>query len=460
MIVVLSQSVISLAINHSLRQHLIDNVLRGTMKRQAVLILDKVKEQLNQFTPAEIQACCTINDYRRFLGELNLSDGKVALIIGKAGMTSSRSTKMLFDEPQLREFATKAIQARDGFVVIDTSSNEAVAVQEVKLPGGPETGNFVYIRPVYGMPLLKSQSMLKLGTEMILILLTVTVLILSARRPLRMIRQDLSTINLSSLQGAKLPTDNAPVELLPLLEEFNQMVERLQNSSTNQKQFAATISHEFRTPLTVISGFIQSVLYRGQDKLANQQLKALEVADQEVLRLNRMLSDLLDLSRADNQQLSIRRESFELIPSLEQALQLAQAAYKNPFRDNISELPYLEVVGDSDRLVQCISNLIGNAVKYSTEDSPIELKVNHGDGQVTINVIDQGQGIPADQLERIFQRFVRAEGVALPKGQSSTGLGLSIVKMLMEAMGGSVSVQSKLEEGSCFNIHLPLINQT
>ncbi|WP_413430354.1 sensor histidine kinase [Synechococcus sp. Cu2B8-bc1011] len=351
------------------------------------------------------------------------------------------------------------MQTEDGFTVLDISSREAVAVQEVKLPGGPETGNFVYIRPVYGMPLLKSQRMMKLGSELILIFLTGAVLILSARRPLRAIKQDLSTVELSNLKGAMIPTDKAPLELLPIIEEFNEMVGRLRHSSSNQKQFAATISHEFRTPLTVISGFIQSVLNRGEEHLLDHHKQALGIADTEVLRLNRMLSDLLDLSRADNQQLSIRREAFELIPNLEQVLKLAKAAYGNPITDNLKELPYLEVVGDPDRLVQCIGNLIGNAVKYSEKGSPIDLHVSSDDSKVTVCVSDHGQGIPADQLDTIFERFTRAEGVVLPKGESSTGLGLSIVKMLMEAMGGTVSVRSTVDEGSLFSLQLPLSDQ-
>ena len=456
LLVVSGHSVISFLINHSLRQHLIDHVLRDTMQRQTALVFDEVKDQLKQFTPNKLQACCTVDDYQTLLSEINLSDGKAALILGKAGTAYSRSSQMLFDESQLQQFAAYALQANDGFVVLDINASEAVALKEVKLPGGPETGNFVYIRPVYGMPLLKSQSILKLGTELILILSTGALLILSTRAPLRTIKQYLSEMDLSNLHGSTLSTDKAPAELLPLLEEFNQMVNRLRQSSSNQKQFAATISHEFRTPLTVTSGFIQSVMSRAKGSLTSQQFKSLEIADHEILRLNRMLSDLLDLSRADNQQLSIRREAFEIIPILNQSLKLAQAAYTNQIVCDLSKLPYLEAVGDPDRLVQCIGNLIGNAVKYSSRDSPIELKVSYGGGEVVISVIDHGPGIPSDQFERIFQRFTRADGVALPNGKSSTGLGLSIVEMLMKAMGGKVSVSSELEVGSCFNLILPL----
>ena len=134
-------------------------------------------------------------------------------------------------------------------------------------------------------------------------------------------------------------------------------------------------------------------------------------------------------------------------------------AHTNPIRDNLKGLPALEVIGDPDRLVQCISNLIGNAVKYSAPDSPISLEVRPNPKTVRLIVEDQGQGIPADQLERIFERFTRAEGVSIPKGQSSSGLGLSIVQMLMEAMGGTVTVRSTVGEGSQFSLELPLITQ-
>ena len=147
-------------------------------------------------------------------------------------------------------------------------------------------------------------------------------------------------------------------------------------------------------------------MHREKDTLKAQHLEALGSADEEVLRLNRMLSDLLDLSRSDNQQLAIRRKSFELIPKLRQALNLAQFAYTNPIASNFDIIPDLYVIGDPDRLVQCVGNLISNAVKYSDIDSPIYLNVTFTESEVSINIKDQGQGIPADQIERIFQRYI------------------------------------------------------
>tara|TARA_B100001059_G_C17818111_1_gene576537 strand:+ start:569 stop:1999 length:1431 start_codon:yes stop_codon:yes gene_type:complete len=295
------------------------------------------------------------------------------------------------------------------------------------------------------------------GSCLAITLLAVSWVVRKIVKPLDELNLATADLNAENLSNKYLQLDHAPSEVILLQDTFNSLVERLALSWSRQRQFAAVISHEFRTPMTVISGFIQSVLNRSQGKLDSQQRKSLEIANSEVLRLNRMLSDLLDLSRADNQQLSIRREPFGLIPNLEQSLKLAQAAYSNPISNNIDDLPCLEARGDSDRLIQCIGNLIGNAVKYSDDDAPIDLYVTYDDLQVVISIVDRGQGIPDDQQERIFERFTHAEGVVLPPGQSSTGLGLSIVKMLVERMGGSIKISSKVGEGSSFSLHLPLV---
>ena len=114
-------------------------------------------------------------------------------------------------------------------------------------------------------------------------------------------------------------------------------------------------------------------------------------------------------------------------------------------------------IGDIDRLTQCLHNLVGNAVKYSAENSAIELHLNQHEGNIVISVVDHGPGIPEDQHEIIFQRFQRAEGVILRRGDSSSGLGLSIVQTLMKGMGGNVHVESQIGIGSRFVLTLQQI---
>jgi hypothetical protein len=165
-----------------------------------------------------------------------------------------------------------------------------------------------------------------------------------------------------------------------------------------------------------------------------------------------MLSDLLDLSRADNNQLKVLREPFDALVSCQDVLRFAEIAYPDnaiEFEKSLFNQP-VYAVGDPDRLVQCLKNLIGNAVKYSPLGSEINLAIDVNTSHVIFSVKDRGQGIPQDQQERIFERFERADGVTLRRGDSSSGLGLSIVKMLMEGMGGSVHVQSQVGIGSKF----------
>jgi signal transduction histidine kinase len=116
--------------------------------------------------------------------------------------------------------------------------------------------------------------------------------------------------------------------------------------------------------------------------------------------------------------------------------------------------PLIEVKADRDRLKQVLLNLIDNAVKYSEPDAPVTVKIEQSSEQATIQVCDQGKGIPLPQQARIFERFYRVDE-ARARSTGGCGLGLSIVKTLVEGMGGSVSVRSKLGEGSVFTVMLP-----
>ena len=143
-----------------------------------------------------------------------------------------------------------------------TGENNAVSIKSVKLSGGDETGSLIYVRPIYSMQLINTFGQLKVISELILMGSTVllAIALVYIFQPVRAIRERL--IQMSKLTTAIIPVEGQPSEFLPILSEFNRMVDRLEVASSNQKQFASTISHEFRTPLTVVSGFIQSVLNR------------------------------------------------------------------------------------------------------------------------------------------------------------------------------------------------------
>ncbi|HAI13623.1 MAG TPA: sensor histidine kinase [Phycisphaerales bacterium] len=458
LLLILVQAMGSSVVTTQLRRHFFHEFLENTLSRQIVSSYNVISDRLDQLSVEEAYACCSLEDYRNWLDGLSFENGKVGLIIGEAGLQATRDADRFYKTSELSGYAKETIASVSGFK-INASDNEApLAVKAVKLPGGPETGFYVYMRPVYSMPLVRTLVQIKMVSELVLMLLLALALLVSLRlifRPVRRIQSELSGIELNHLERADLSSRDRPREFQPLLQEFNAMVERLRRSSADQKQFASTISHEFRTPMTVISGFIQSVLNRDND-LRRQSRDALILANQEVLRLNRMLSDLLDLSRADNNQLKLRQEPFDCLKSLHDSFNLAKITHpNNNFSLHVhSDASPIWAIGDVDRLTQCLHNLVGNAVKYSAENSTIELHLNQHEGNIVISVVDHGQGIPEDQHEIIFQRFQRAEGVILHRGDSSSGLGLSIVQTLMKGMGGNVHVESHIGIGSRFVLTL------
>jgi len=450
-LLILSQALVSTLVTDQLRDHYFREHLEKTLDRQIVSSYNVISDRLDQMSVDQAYECCSIQDYRSWLRGLRFENGKVGLIVGDAGLQATLDAENYYDTAQLSRYAKAAIATPNGFAI---NAAEDLAIKAVKLPGGSQTGFYVYMRPVYSMPLVHTFMFIKLVSELVLMLLLALALLVSLRqifRPVRRIQSELASIELNQLECAGLSSRNRPREFQPLLEEFNEMVGRLRRSSANQKQFASTISHEFRTPMTVVSGFIQSVLNRDEG-LRSQSKDALTLANREVLRLNRMLSDLLDLSRADNNQLKVLREPFDALVSCQDVLRFAEVAYPDnviEFEKSLFNQP-VYAVGDPDRLVQCLKNLIGNAVKYSPLGSEINLAIDVNTSHVIFSVKDRGQGIPQDQQERIFERFERADGVTLRRGDSSSGLGLSIVKMLMEGMGGSVHVQSQVGIGSKF----------
>ena len=458
LLLILLQSVISSVVTTQLRRHFFHEHLEETLSRQIVSSYNVISDRLDQLSVDQAYACCSIDDYRSWLEGLSFENGKAGLIIGAAGLQATRDADRFYGTTELSRYAKDAIASSSGFTVDEADEDVPLAVKAVKLPGGDQTGFYVYMRPVYSMPLVRTLMQIKLVSELVLMLALAVALLVGLRlifRPVRRIQSDLAGIELNRLESAELSSRDRPREFQPLLQEFNGMVGRLRRSSADQKQFASTISHEFRTPMTVISGFIQSVMNRDEG-LRVQSRDALMLANREVLRLNRMLSDLLDLSRADNNQLKVLREPFDCLTSFREAFHLSQAAFPgNTITVNEHEFePPVWAVGDPDRLVQCLKNLIGNSVKYSELNSAIELDFEVQGECVLFSVVDHGQGIPGDQQERIFERFQRAEGVTLRRGDSSSGLGLSIVKMLMEGMGGGVRVESEVGIGSRFILTL------
>ncbi len=285
------------------------------------------------------------------------------------------------------------------------------------------------------------------------ITLAISFYIQTSLRPLRQLNQMTSVISVADLGKAQLYLDNAPSEVKELAQTLTLLLARLAKSWEQERELVSNVSHELRTPLTIIHGYLQSILRR-HNNLTEIQLEALETAASEAERTIHLLQDLLDLARADSGYLRFQIRPFLLNDLVEEVVIMAQK-YSDRQITLESEVEPIEVRADYNRLKQVLLNLINNAVNYSEAGTAITLKLNRFNDKTTIQICDRGYGIPLQHQARIFERFYRVDE-SRSHATGGSGLGLSIVKTFIEGMGGNVSVQSKLGEGSIFTITLPL----
>lgn len=214
-----------------------------------------------------------------------------------------------------------------------------------------------------------------------------------------------------------------------------------------RRHFTAMVTHELRNPLTALKGFAQ--LMKRRRAYSDEAVDAIIA---QSAQLERLLSDLAAATQREETKMELRRSSVDLIQLARMSVDEAQASTTaHRIRADIPDrLPPGH--WDPDRLSQIFRNLLLNAVKYSPDGGDIVVTVRDERAQAVVSVRDQGRGISADDLPRIFDRFYRARGAASTRG---SGLGLPITKLLVEAHGGRIQVESKVGEGSVFTFTLP-----
>jgi PAS domain S-box-containing protein len=230
--------------------------------------------------------------------------------------------------------------------------------------------------------------------------------------------------------------------------------EGLQRLDEARNQFLAIVSHELRTPLTSIVSFIE--LIRGEaGALTPEGLSFLDIIERNADRLHRLIGDLLMLDRVEAGALPLDLATVFVADLVTEAVRAATpGAAKQGITLEISAIPGPPVTGDSRRLMQVLDNLIANAVKFSHRNGLVRVGAVCDQGSWRIDVADSGIGIPPEEADQLFSRFVRGSN-ARTAGLPGSGLGLSIVKVLTEMHGGHVEVRSELGRGSTFSVFLP-----
>ena len=274
-------------------------------------------------------------------------------------------------------------------------------------------------------------------------------------RPLDQLGAGMAAIQADSLGQQRLSEDPRPEELEPIAVAFNGLLDRLSTSFERQRAFADGVAHELRTPITLIRGYARNPQY-------------LALIQSEAARMGRLVSDLLDIARDDTGQLVLSRQRLdveqELLKAYERLAGLAGGRLR--LRPPPEDGPDLEASGDADRLQQCLTNLVENALKHTPPEALIELFATPADPStdpeaagVVVHVQDRGPGVADAEKEKIFERFVQGStSQATSAGRRGSGIGLSVVRLLMRRMGGEARVVDGLEGGADFQLTLPPFN--
>jgi signal transduction histidine kinase len=224
-------------------------------------------------------------------------------------------------------------------------------------------------------------------------------------------------------------------------------------------EFVSIVSHELRTPVTSIKRFLELIAEDLGESLGDEQSRFLEAAERNARRLERLVDDLLDVSKFEAVRLDISREVFEFRDVVKQVVADMQADTR------AKELKIstrgmgdpVRVWGDRGRVVQIMANLLSNAIKYSPPHSRIEVAVAvpaKDDQFIRVDVRDRGPGIPEADVKRLFDKFYRVSS-STTRAATGTGLGLAISKALVELHGGKIWIESEPGKGSTFSFTLP-----
>lgn len=271
--------------------------------------------------------------------------------------------------------------------------------------------------------------------------------------PLEKICNLAENISADKLKEVSIDFNYSASEVKKLAQTLEKMLMRLGESWENQQQLLSNVSHELRTPLTIVSGYLQSTLRRGEN-LTSIQKEALSVAVSEANRTVQLLEDLLDLARADNGNIQMQMKIVIVNDLIREIIAMAQQ-YRTRNINLTEENSNLKIKVDPNRFKQICLNLIDNAIKYSAENTDINIVLKQ-DKYAIIEIHDQGIGIPLALQNRIFERFYRVNE-ARNRDTGGTGLGLAIVKSLVNIMNGKITLISQPEKGSMFKISFPLV---
>ena len=264
-----------------------------------------------------------------------------------------------------------------------------------------------------------------------------------------------ATKNFSGSQSSPVEV-KGPKEVQELVGAYNQMTARVESSQKAQRNFVANVSHELKTPLTSVQGFAQALL-DGTAATPAEQKQSIQIIYNEAERMHRLVLDLLDLARLDAGIADFKRVPVDLSMLLKTiGERFTPQANRSGVTIQILTNSLPLITGDGDRLAQVFSNLVDNALKFTPANGRITINSSTTGNFLNISVIDTGIGIPTEALPHIFDRFYQLDSSRQGGEKHGAGLGLAIVREIIQNHNGQINVKSQMGQGSEFTVSLPM----
>jgi two-component system sensor histidine kinase BaeS len=250
--------------------------------------------------------------------------------------------------------------------------------------------------------------------------------------------------------GGRVREKSNTREIVELTGAINSLAVKLGSQESLRKRLTGDVAHELRTPIANLQSHLEAMI----DGIWEADADRLKNCHEETVRLTKIISDLESLARYEGEQTILVPERFDLAELARKTVKSFENEFSSKNIMLTTSLPVQSVFADKDKIMQVLVNIISNALKYTPEGGKIELSVTGDNKQVLVIVKDSGIGISKEDLPYIFERFYRADK-SRSRGTGGSGIGLAIVKSLVEAHGGTVSVKSTPGEGSEFTVSLP-----
>ena len=243
-------------------------------------------------------------------------------------------------------------------------------------------------------------------------------------------------------------------EIGQLATAFNNMADSLSGSESMNRSFVANVSHELKTPMTTIAGFIDGIL--DGTIPPERQSHYLHIVSDEVKRLSRLVRTMLNLSRIDNGELKLRPNDFDISETVLSTVLTFEKSIDEKKIDirGLDTLQPMQVHGDEDLLHQVVYNLIENAVKFTNTEGYISFNVSDSIDRIVVTIENSGSGIQSDELPLVFEKFYKTDK-SRSQDKNGMGLGLYLVRTIIKLHGGDISVSSVVDEYTRFSFYIP-----